>query len=183
MRGNLANIFAGLPFANVDWSRTRAYSFGLGKIYLNRQGREPGGIVTTEEAPSLLEEIASEFEALTDPDSGERVVRKVYKASEIYSGPHAHEAGDLIVGFEEGYRVSWDTAAGNFPEGIIEPNLNKWSGDHCSVDPSIVPGFIASNRKIDPVGASVIDLAPTVLDRLNIPIPEYMEGKPLLLKD
>lgn len=183
LRGNLANIFAGLPFANVDWSRTRAYSFGLGKIYLNRQGREPGGIVTTEEAPSLLEEIASEFEALTDPDSGERVVRKVYKASEIYSGPHAHEAGDLIVGFEEGYRVSWDTAAGNFPEGIIEPNLNKWSGDHCSVDPSIVPGFIASNRKIDPVGASVIDLAPTVLDRLNIPIPEYMEGKPLLLKD
>ena len=183
LRGNLANIFAGLPFANVDWSRTRAYSFGLGKIYLNRQGREPGGIVTPAEAPGLLDEIARKFEGLTDPETGEPVVRKVYKALEIYSGPHAEEAGDLIIGFEEGYRVSWDTAAGNFPEGIIEPNLNKWSGDHCSVDPSIVPGFIASNRKLDPAGASVIDLAPTVLKRLNIPVPEQMEGRSIFVAE
>jgi len=178
-RGNLVSIFAGLPFSNVDWTRTRAYSFGLGKIYLNRIGREPAGIVSDEDAPALMKEIIEQFLGLRDPDTGEEVVRSVYRSDEIYQGPHSHEAGDLVVGFHEGYRVSWDTAAGSFPPGIIEKNLNKWSGDHCSVDPPLVPGFIASNRKLNVDDASVIDLAPTILQRLGLAIPDQMEGHSL----
>jgi predicted AlkP superfamily phosphohydrolase/phosphomutase len=32
-------------FQGVDWSRTRAYTLGLGGLYLNIKGREAEGIV------------------------------------------------------------------------------------------------------------------------------------------
>jgi len=34
-----------VPLTTVDWSRSRAYSVGCGKIYLNLQGREGQGVV------------------------------------------------------------------------------------------------------------------------------------------
>ncbi len=35
--------------ANVDWSRTRAYGFGLNGLYVNLAGREKAGIVPAAE--------------------------------------------------------------------------------------------------------------------------------------
>lgn len=181
-RGKLADVTRGSgAFANVDWSRTRAYSLGLGKIYLNRLGREPRGVIEDdEEADRVAREIIEKLEALTDPDSGERVVHAVYRREDIYRGPYVEHAGDLVVGFRKGYRVSWDTAAGQAPEGIFELNLNNWCGAHCSVDPSLVAGFIATNRALEITDPSIIDLARTILGRLGLPVPDDVEGRDLL---
>ncbi|MDD8047270.1 MAG: hypothetical protein PHF14_12465, partial [Verrucomicrobiota bacterium] len=67
---------------------------------------------------------------------------------------------------------------GGVPERLVEDNRAKWSGDHC-VDPSLVPGILLSNRRIGKADPSLMDLAPTVLQLLSIPVPQEMDGTPL----
>jgi bisphosphoglycerate-independent phosphoglycerate mutase (AlkP superfamily) len=62
---------------------------------------------------------------------------------------------------------------------VFEDNIKAWSGDH-DVDPSAVPGVLFSNLKLKAQNPRLIDLAPTVLDLFAVPIPSYMEGKPIM---
>lgn len=103
----------------------------------------------------------------------------VYKRENIYKGEYLNEAPDLVVGFNEGYRVSWQTALGGIPPEIIVENKSNWSGDHCSFDPSITKGIFLSNKKFTRESPSIIDIAPTVLEIFNLPIPEEIDGKPI----
>ena len=122
------------------------------------------------------------FGALRDPETDESIVRKVYKREEIYHGPYFSEAPDLVVGFERGYRVSWQTSLGGIPPEIIEPNERRWSADHCSVDPDLVPGVLFSNRPIDSRSPHITDIAPSVLRRMGIAPPADMDGRDIGLR-
>jgi len=165
---------------NVDWQRTRAYALGLGCIYINLKDRETYGIVKPgAEYDSLREEIVAKLKNLKDPETGKKVILDIYKREDIYKGEYLNEAPDLGVGFNEGYRVSWQTALGGIPPEIIVKNRSNWSGDHCSFDPSITQGILLSNRKSAQESASIIDIAPTVLEIFNLQIPEEMDGKPI----
>jgi hypothetical protein len=86
----------------------------------------------------------------------------------------------LIVGYERGYRVSWEAASGKTGKEIFSDNTKAWSGDHC-VDPSVVPGILFCNRPIDSENCRLLDIGPTVLDLFGIPVPEHMDGKPLIV--
>ncbi|MBN2288044.1 MAG: alkaline phosphatase family protein [Candidatus Glassbacteria bacterium] len=180
-RYNLKDLFGGGDFfRNVDWSRTRAYSLGLGLIFVNLAGREARGIVRPgDEYRSLLGEIAGGLKAFRDPGDGAQVVSNVYLGPEVYRGRRLDEAPDLVVGFNTGYRVSWQTALGAVPPGVVEPNLEKWSGDHCSVDRDLIPGMLLCNRKVARAGPDLRDIAPTVLNYLGVPVPEQYEGADL----
>ncbi len=170
-------------FRDVDWSRTKAYAVGLGSVYINLEGRESKGIVKPgQEKTDLENEIIRNLEALTDPKSGAKVVHKVYKRDEIYSGRQIDKMPDLVVAFEAGYRASWQTALGASPQETMEDNLKKWSGDHI-VEPSLVPGTFFSNRKL-PEGRmiSLYDIAPTVLQEFGITPPEDYLGEPIFLE-
>ncbi len=165
---------------NVDWQRTKAYALGLGDIYINLKGREIYGIVKPgNKYNGLKEEIVTKLKNLRDPVTGKRVIVDVYKRENIYKGEYLKEAPDLVVGFNEGYRVSWQTALGGIPHEIIVENKSNWSGDHCSLDPSITQGSFLSNKKFAGESPSIIDIAPTVLEIFNLPIPEEMDGEPI----
>lgn len=168
-------------FHNVDWSRTKAYALGLGGgIYINQIWREKHGIVVPgEETEELKNEIAEKLKNLVDPETGEKVVHTVYRKEEIFHGPYTGEAPDLVVGFEKGYRTSWQTALGGTPSQIFELNKKRWSGDHL-FDSTLVPGILLINRKIKVQNPDIIDLAPTILKLLGVEIPEEMDGEPLL---
>jgi hypothetical protein len=86
------------------------------------------------------------------------------------------------VGFVEGYRVSWQTSLGGIPPDVFEANERRWSADHCSIDPSEVPGVLFSNRTLAGGSPRIIDLAPTVLGRLGITPPGDMDGRELDLR-
>jgi predicted AlkP superfamily phosphohydrolase/phosphomutase len=181
---NLDDLFGrGTFWPNVDWKRTRAYALALGQIYLNVRGREREGVIATGgEYEALRREIVERLSALRDDETGEPVVRRVYTREELYHGPYASEAPDLVVGFEEGYRVSWQTSLGGIPPDILEPNERRWSADHCSVDPAQVPGVLFSSRPLGGETASIVDVAPTVLRRLGITPPAEMDGRDLELR-
>jgi predicted AlkP superfamily phosphohydrolase/phosphomutase len=166
-------------FDGVDWTATRAYALGLGGMYLNVKGREAEGIVEPGgEAERLRREIIAGLGGLRE-ESGEVPIRAVYAAADLYRGPYLDRAPDLIVGYNDGYRVSWESAVGKIAERVLDDNPKAWSGDHC-VDPSLVPGVLFSNRAFQANDPGIEDLAPTALDLFGLEIPAWMEGKSLL---
>lgn len=174
----LKNVYKNEDFwDNVDWSKTKAYALGLGSLYINLEGREGQGIVTDAEYPGLRNEIQSKLLELKD--SNTNVISSVYKREDVMHGANLGDAADLIIGFAKGYRVSWQTTFGAVPKQVIFPNDNKWSGDHCSVDPKLIPGIFISNTKFGTEGKSILDIAPTVLSLFGISTPANMDGKAL----
>lgn len=167
---------------NVDWSQTRAYAIGLAGIYINRQGREKHGIVAPEQVNSLKQELQEKLGGLIDPKTGERAIAQIYDVEAINKGPYAAEAPDLVVGYNPGYRISWDGAVGMTTETIFEDNLKAWSGDH-GIDPEQVPGVLFSNYKMVETSPHIMDIAPTVLNMFGIQPPLYMDGQVLHLTE
>jgi predicted AlkP superfamily phosphohydrolase/phosphomutase len=164
-------------FKGVDWSRTRAYTLGLGGLYLNLKGREARGIVKPgAEAEALTQELIQKLNGLTDEEREAIGIRTVYATNQLYRGPYLAEAPDMIVGYSDGYRTSWDAAVGKVSATVFEDNCKAWSGDH-SVDPLLVPGVLFSNRKIDVQDPGIEDMAPTALHLFGVERPPWMEGR------
>lgn len=176
----LADLFGrGRFWEGVDWSRTRAYAVGLGQIYFNLRGRESKGLVSPgAEYKALQEEIAGKLVTLTDPDTGERIFADIYRRDDIYTGEYLKFAPDLQVGFNDGYRVGWQDTLGGIQRSVVENNNRKWSGDHCATATEISGGVLYANRKV-PRDPHIMDLGPTILKLLGVPLPAGLDGRPL----
>ncbi len=170
---------AGELFRYVDWGKTKAYSLGFNSIYINLKGREAKGIVKQGERDVLVNEISGELGEWKDPKTGQSVMAAVYRGDKIYSGKFVEDAPDIVVGTNEGYRLSWQNAVGGFTPEEVFDNGGKWVGEHL-MDRSFVPGVLFTNFKIGHENPDIMDIAPTVLDGLAIEIPEEMEGESLL---
>ncbi len=163
-------------FAAADWAYTRAYGLGLNCLYLNVAGREAQGIVRPgAEREALAHEIAQRLLAVRDPKNGKQVISNVYLARRDYTGPLVEEAPDLVIGYNHGYRASWQAAIGEFTDTLIDDNNGKWSGDHC-IDYAHVPGMLSCNRPIRRP-AALHDMAPTILAFFDVPKPREMTGQ------
>lgn len=180
---------SGEAFASVDWSHTYAYAVGLGGLYLNFKGREREGIVAEgTEAEKVRNAIQNGLAGVIDQEAQASAISSVSRREDLYSGPYASNAPDLLVNFRPGFRVSWQSAVGGFANSLIEDNMRKWGGDHI-IDPEAVPGILFTNRKLAAPrlsltlpqgGPNIIDLAPTILNYLGVPVPKSMEGMNLL---
>ncbi len=176
-QGLLKTLF--LSFDDIDWSRTQAYSLGnVGQIYLNVKGREPQGCVEPGEEYELLREaIIARLRTLTDPVTGEAVVETIYRREELYSGDYLEKAPDIVFlptrleyfGFGE-YEFG--------SHKIIEPMRRGISGTHrmngifMAYGAAVRPGAVVE-------GASLYDLAPTILHLMGEPVPQHMDGRVL----
>ncbi|HEX4963003.1 MAG TPA: alkaline phosphatase family protein [Thermoanaerobaculia bacterium] len=185
-RLNLEDLFEqGNFFVNVDWSKTKAYALGLGQIYINQAGREAKGIVHPgEEYKNVTAQIKAGLEAFVDPATGDHPVAHVFTRDEAYNGVYDPVLiPDLIPSNSEGYRVGWQDSLGGVGKEIVEPNLDIWSGDHCSVYPPLVQGIFFSSFKISaPSGAYMGDVMPTILDLYHVKATSNLDGKSLLVK-
>ena len=167
-------------FKDVDWTRTKAYGLGLGGLYLNLSGRESHGTVQPgAEAAALKAEIGRKLLALKDGANGPAAITHVYHRDAIYAGPYRDNAPDLIVGYNEGYRASWDGVTGVVGGAVLEDNVKCWSGDHC-IDPALVPGVLFSSLKLKRGDPSIMDVAPTVLELFGLTPPAHMDGRSLI---
>jgi predicted AlkP superfamily phosphohydrolase/phosphomutase len=172
-----------LLFANIDWSRTRAYSDSLfANIRLNLQGRERDGIVVPgADSEQLLTTLIAELRDLRDPVSGETIVDDVFRREDLYRGPYIDKAPELLVRWREDIPISGIRIEGAAQAGL--PSSPPIPGE----DPRVVSGDhhlhgiffgwgpdVAAGCNV--TGASIIDLAPTVLHQLGLPVPDNMDG-------
>lgn len=181
-QADLEQLFGqGEFWPNVDWSRTRAYSMGLGEIYINVRGREAQGIVEPgAEYDALRQEIRTKLTSLVDEATGRSPIERVYTREEAYGSFDPNLIPDLFVGNSEGYRVSWQASLGVVTPELYEENSQVWSGDHCSVDPDVVPGILFSSRPLrkEP-RPNMADVPATIYKALGLTPPEKLDGVPL----
>jgi predicted AlkP superfamily phosphohydrolase/phosphomutase len=164
---------------DVEWSGTKAYCLGLTGMFLNLKGREQEGTVEPgAQAAALKAEIIRKLTGLGDEAKREVGIREAFDTSALYSGPYLENAPDLLIGYNAGYRTSWDCATGVVAGPIFEDNIKAWSGDHC-IDPRLVPGVFFCNRPVKTEDPALIDIAPTALRLFGIEPPAYMDGQPL----
>jgi predicted AlkP superfamily phosphohydrolase/phosphomutase len=166
-----------LAFASTDWSKTRAYGLGLNGLYINQKGREANGIVRPgPDKDNLVREIARKLESATDPKTGDRVVLRAYVAKDVYSGPYVDEAPDIILGFNRGYRISFNSPLGRTPKDVLDNNTSKWSGDHMGAA-ELMPGIVLANRAIVADSPALSDITATILDVFGVEKPKEFIGK------
>jgi predicted AlkP superfamily phosphohydrolase/phosphomutase len=164
-------------FENVNWSDTGAYGVGINSIYLNLKGREEQGVVHEGQAKIMREEIRQNLLRLVDPKTGKKAVTSVWIVPDEERRINP-QAPDLVIGWNYGYRTSWDSILGGFSKNIFSDNLDKWSGDHC-IDPNLVPAVLFANRKITNRNPSLCDITPTILGEFQLTPNQNVEGNSL----
>lgn len=168
-----------LSFDDVDWTSTRAYSFGrhYGALFLNVKGREPLGCVEPgADFARTRDEIAEQLVSYIDPRLGRPLVSHCLRGEDVYQGARSGEAPDLVVlPFDESdifYGLS------DFGSNRVWDRTYRYSGMHR--DHGLI---VASGHGLCPAytieGASIVDLAPTFLHWLGVEVPDDMDGRVL----
>lgn len=159
----------------VDWEKTKVFAMGAfdGQIFVNLKGRESSGVVSEDEYDSLVDELEERLKQI-EGDDGSALNTKIFKKKDYLKGANEHIAPDLIVYFDDleygcntsriGNPTLWSpqTAvgsddAGHSRQGIFIINKCKKKGNLGEVE--------------------ILDIAPTILNRLGVPIPEEMKGE------
>ena len=167
----------------VDWSKTKAWATGYtGQLYLNVKGRESQGIVDPDGYDGLLDELADKMIKIPD-EKGKPLKTQIFKRKEIHSGPFAQYGPDLFIFFDEcRWNISEMVGYGTGEVYSFDTPLGPDDGAHgfygyfCIAGPGVP-------AKDEYVGATLLDVAPTVLDVMDLEIPKEMEGKSLLGND
>lgn len=168
-----------LSFHDVDWPGSRAYSYGrhVGPLYLNVKGREPEGIVKPgRDYDRVRDELATQARLLSDPRTGRRLVGEVLYREEVYNGAHIEEAPDLILIPRDERDIFFGLS--DFASNEIVQPMYRYSGMHrdhgliLMMGPQVKPAAHFAD-------AAIIDLAPTILAAMGVPIPNDMDGRTL----
>lgn len=158
----------------VDWSQTRAWSTGgyYGRIFLNVQGREPQGIISAEAYEATRDELAAAIRNIPDMN-GQALDTRVYKPQEVYQQVN-NIAPDLMVYFGN---LHW-RAVGSIGYGqhyTLENDTGPDDANHAEEGMFILNDPRSKGRgKI--ADRQLMDIAPTVLSLLRLPIPPEMQG-------
>ncbi len=191
----LGRLEARLRYGQINWPRTAAY-FDENPYFpvlrVNLRGRQPGGIVAPGRAyEEVRDQLIRELESWRHPVTGTPIVEKAYRREEVYDGPCIEQAADVIPkwALHQGYSYAFKISS-KAPPGVwieqVDPRraesmqfFTSKSGTHRDdgIFLAHAPGII---RAGDPIpGARIIDLAPTLLYLLGVPVPEDMDGRVL----
>ena len=170
----LANVC--LSFDDVDWDRTKAYGMGnMGYIFINLQGREPRGCVKPgEDYQKVLKEITGELYGMRDPETDQPIIEHVFSKGDLYSGPYLTEAPDLFpmpMGFRYHLRGDYLFISNHWIEKFwLISGFHRPEGIFMAIGRNVKKGWRIK-------GKSIMDVAPTILAYLGVPIPSDMDGQ------
>jgi len=160
----------------VDWGKTTAWSEGgyYARVFLNVEGREPQGTIKQSDYAKVREELAAGLAAIPDPD-GRPIGTISFKPEEIYHNVRGI-APDLITYFGN---LQW-RSVGSFGHGGVHTFENDIGPDDANHAPNGMyilydPKQDYGGRRMD--GPQLMDVAPTILDIMDVPIPADMQGK------
>ncbi|MBI2977118.1 MAG: alkaline phosphatase family protein [Chloroflexi bacterium] len=169
----LRKIF--LSDADIDWAHTQAYASGFlfSQIYINLRGRDPEGIVSGSEYETLREQLIAGLLAVINPATGQPHYARIYRREELYSGPLLDTMPDLI-----GHPADFRTVDSgmDFRSNKLFETDSALSGTHRIEGLFTITGpGVRRGEQISPI--RIYDLAPTILYRLGVPVPDDMDGK------
>jgi predicted AlkP superfamily phosphohydrolase/phosphomutase len=168
-----------LSFLNVDWQRTRAYSYGrhYGSVFLNVKGREPlGSVAPGAQYEAVREEIERAVLDYVDPELGRALVGRCIRREDVYAGDRLEEAPDLILLPEDDSDIFYGLS--DFGSNRIWDQTYRYSGMHRDNGLLIAKGpSVRRDLRYD--DARLIDIAPTVMYWLGLDVPADMDGAPL----
>jgi predicted AlkP superfamily phosphohydrolase/phosphomutase len=163
---------------DIDWSKTRAFSVGnWGQIYINAKGQRPEGIVETGgDSEELEADIIARLLDLRDPNNSHQVVQQVIRGKTLYFGEHRSSGPDLVPMTRDLEYVAF--GAMDFGSNCVIESAQGMSGHHR------MNGILITSGKHTPTGsnltdAKIIDVTPTILHAMGIPIPFDMDGRVL----
>lgn len=160
---------------SIDWAQTRAFcdpTMPEG-IRINLRDRERDGTVAPgEEYERVVSDIIEAAGETAAADGAEPIV-KIARREELYTGPHVEEAPDLVL-------ITEDMSVRREPcrRGHLRPARGLLRAGHSS-DGIVVASGPAFASLEEPVNASIVDLAPTILYLLGVPVPEESDGRVL----
>ena len=146
-------------------------------LYINLKGREPNGTVEPgQEYDDLRQSLIDKLMAVRDPETGAPIVESVMKTEDVYWGAHVEKGGDLVVRFHKGYR-HWPRLAPGAPIITEEKVFCSYHHDHedgfyAMIGPDVKKGAVGE--------ASIVDIAPTIMHLLSVPIHEGIDGSVML---
>jgi predicted AlkP superfamily phosphohydrolase/phosphomutase len=179
-RSKLGRISHGT--ASINWAQTVAYWFPVHQqmegIALNVRGRQPEGIVEPgEEYTRLRERLIDELRTLRQPDSDSPLVVEIHRRAEAFWGMYAERAPDLLYRLAPGFQ-SHNSLEGPLFARVPPTALERHSAWHDRTGLIMARGpSIAAGTTVD--GASLLDIAPTVLRALGLPLSSDLDGQPL----
>jgi predicted AlkP superfamily phosphohydrolase/phosphomutase len=194
-RTQIGGLEAKVRYGIIDWKHTQAY-FDENPYYpvlrINVRGRQPDGIVEPgKEYENLRTDLIDRLDDWRHPDTGERIVERAYRREEVYSGPCSDEAPDVVVKWNthEDYtyafrlsskssRLAWtEEIDPNHPENMSfftgKSGSHRDNGIFLAEGPAVRAGTELR-------GAKIIDVAPTILHLMGVPVPKDMDGRVLV---
>jgi predicted AlkP superfamily phosphohydrolase/phosphomutase len=162
-----------------DWSNTRAFMGVNGDLWINEEGREPHGTVPPSATPALVEDIRDGILALRDPHSGTPLFAGAHRRNDIYSGPAADLAPDLMLdSWSAGYRIApgrEDSEQVVIPPAPLAGVETSWSSDHRPLGIFVAAGPHVRSGPVSEL--SLYDVCPTALALLEREVPEGLDGR------
>ena len=163
---------------SIDWNKTLAYVTDLSGV----KSYPYGGINITKENlagkdyEELRDWIINEIREIRDPDNGERLVNLICRREELYSGEYLDRYPDIILELRDDWGIGWAINDSLFS---TSPSHNLMPGSHKLHSPV----FFISNigeRKVARKDIELVDVAPTVLDLLEIKGKFDFDGKSII---
>lgn len=158
---------------NIDWSRTKAWSTGgyCGRIYLNVQGRDPEGAIRAEDYNTVRNAIIDGLKETVRPD-GAVVSNTLLKPEENYEEVNGI-APDILAYFGDlHYR-----AIGKLGYSDVFTDENDTGPDDANHDFDGVFIMTGDAPRGEVRGFNLLDVAPTILDRLGEGPRKGMTGR------
>lgn len=132
---------------------------------------------TGEQKEALYRQITGRLQQIVDPETGQKVVREIYRGEDYYRGPYAAGVPDILVVLDADYRCN--PALGHYSSLTTRLQVVPHEGGHRmeGIFTACGPGIQAHP---DPLpNLAIEDIAPTVLHLMGLPVPLDMDGRVL----
>jgi predicted AlkP superfamily phosphohydrolase/phosphomutase len=173
----------------IEWSNTRVFSLVAdlqGYIRINLIGREREGIVAEgEEYNQVCEKVIGGLKTFKDEDSLEPIVESVYRSEELYEkGAGFNNLPDIVVNWKSKPAIVYKRIISEKYGAIECPfegrNIDGRSGNHRAEGFLIAVGEKFKKNSTLAKKHHIIDLAPTILNILDIKKPQEMDGESII---
>jgi predicted AlkP superfamily phosphohydrolase/phosphomutase len=180
--GTVSKTWTYFRFPNIDWEKTKAFVGETEGIRINLKGHYPEGIVDGSEYESLREYLIERLKTMKEPTTGEQIFQSVDKREDVFTGPYVEEFPDIIaITTKDQYNISAKMGGGDGQKNhnsfvAEEKHWRQVNGSHRKEGVFVIRGKgMKSNQELPP--AEIVDVCPTALYLLGIPIPSDMDGK------